>query len=223
MKGTSAAKTKNHSVQKEQLQKCTEVISPTTTQPMTINKAHAMLGHMGQEDTRAICKHYDLRITKRGFQPCVSCGKSKAKQAAVIQHNEEHEVAGVKGRRFFLDVSSTKHGDNNKRPTSKPYWLLIVEEEAQAKFSFFLETKNKVSEVACRFFYDMKNKGTNVKYVQLDNAKENMKLAHEANGMGVFRQFVPFGEKYCKLLRPWVEFVSKRKAMNVYLPNLAKC
>jgi hypothetical protein len=65
--------------------------------PITINKAHSMFGHMDQEEAREICNLYGQEITKRGFQKCGHCGKAKAKQLAVVQNNEEHIVAGPHG------------------------------------------------------------------------------------------------------------------------------
>lgn len=100
----------------------------TTAKSMSINKAHAMLGHMGQEDVRAICKHYNLHLVKRGFQLCSHCGKAKAKQAAVLQHNEEHTVAGLEGQQFFIDTSSVKHGSCGRANASKILLLSGIKE-----------------------------------------------------------------------------------------------
>ena len=43
---------------------------------VTINKAHAMCGHMGHVEARAVCKYYGQELTKKGFQQCVHCGKA---------------------------------------------------------------------------------------------------------------------------------------------------
>jgi hypothetical protein len=78
---------------------------------VTINKAHAMCGHMGHVEARAVCKYYGQELTKKGFQQCVHCGKAKARQLAVTQDNEEHVKAGAEGHRIFLDISSVKNVD----------------------------------------------------------------------------------------------------------------
>jgi hypothetical protein len=86
--------------------------------PITISRAHAMCGHMGQVEARGVCEYFGQEISKQGFQKCVSCGKAKMKQKTVTQDNSEHVVAGPEGHRMFIDISSVKHG--SERNTSFP-------------------------------------------------------------------------------------------------------
>ena len=85
-------------------------VAPGQSKPITISKAHAMCGHMGQVEARAVCEHFGQAICKQGFQKCGSCSRAKAKQLPVSQENEVHEVAGPEGHRLFIDISSVKHG-----------------------------------------------------------------------------------------------------------------
>jgi hypothetical protein len=56
-----------------------------TANPITINKAHCMCGHMGQEEARVMCNLYRQELTKQGFKQCNQCRKAKAKQLAVAK------------------------------------------------------------------------------------------------------------------------------------------
>jgi hypothetical protein len=105
--------------------------------PITINKAHCMCRHMGQQ--------YSQEITKRGFHQCQHCGKAKAKQLPVAVDNQNHIVAGAEGHRVFIDMSSVKHGSEKKKLLSKPYWMMIVVELTNYKISKFLAKKRKVN------------------------------------------------------------------------------
>jgi hypothetical protein len=148
---------------------------------MTINKAQVMCGHMGHVETKAICDYYGQPLTKKGFRQCVHCGKAKAKQMAVFQHNEEHVVAGPEAHCIFLDISSVKHGSEKKTPVSKPFWLLIVVEFVNHTLLEFLKRKSNLPETACKIIHELQTQGVNVKYVRMDNAGENVAFAQLAN------------------------------------------
>ena len=158
------------------------IVAQTKPKAITVSKAHDALGHMGEAEIRAICKHFGQELTKRGMKICINCGKAKAKQLAVTQHNEDHEIAGADGRRFFIDLSSVKFGKEKKKPTARSYWMLVVEEETQMKWSVFLKTKKEMGEAACKLMMELSSQGLNIKFVRLDNAKENEAFAALANG-----------------------------------------
>jgi hypothetical protein len=149
--------------------------------PITINKAHSMCGHMGQEEAHAICNFYGQELTKQGFPQCNHCGKTKVKQLAVAQNNEDHIVAGPEEHRIFIDLSSMKHGPEKKKTISRPYWMLIVIELMNYKVLEFINRKNELLEKACEAVRKLKQAGVNVKFVWLDNAGENKLFASIAN------------------------------------------
>jgi hypothetical protein len=157
------------------------MVAASTSKAITINKAHGMCGHMGHVETKAICDYYGQELTKRGYRQCVHCGKAKAKQLAVAQHNEEHEVAGPEVHRIFIDISSVKHGSKKKIPVSKPFWMLIVVEFVNYKLSEFLKRKSDLPEAACNMVHKLQSEGVNIKFVRLDNAGENVAFAQLAN------------------------------------------
>ena len=64
------------------------------------------------------------------------CGlcKGKIKTKAIVPDGM-HEIGNqIMGRQVFIDISSAK---TKGLQVARPYWLIIVEEETQAKFSIF--------------------------------------------------------------------------------------
>jgi hypothetical protein len=153
-----------------------EVAAAVGGNASTINKVHAMCGHMRQVETKEICDYYGQSITKQGFQQCVSCGRAKAKQLAVAQVNDKHIVAGPDGHRVFVVISSVKHRKEKKNLVLKPHWLLFVVKSTNFKISEFLKTKSEMPEVACKAIWKLKQKGVAIKYVRLDNAGKITRL-----------------------------------------------
>ena len=64
------------------------------------------------------------------------CGQDEEK---TIIPTKGHIIGNqTTGRIFFIDISSVQFRESG-RATSKPYWLIIVEEETQVKFSWLLK------------------------------------------------------------------------------------
>jgi hypothetical protein len=140
-----------------------------------------MCGHMGHVEAREICNHFGQKISKQGYKQCMDCGKAKAKQLAVIQDNQEQVVAGPEAHQVFVDISRIKHRSDKKTLTSKPYWLLMVVEQVNFKVSEFLSQKKEMPIKACKMVRALKQKGVNIKYVQMDNDGENKVFTEMAN------------------------------------------
>ena len=64
-----------------------------------------MLGHCGEDATRATAKYYG-RKTIGNFKLCEDCGIGNAKQAAV--NKELNLKSEIPGERWFIDISSVK-------------------------------------------------------------------------------------------------------------------
>lgn len=161
-------------------------VAGKTPLSITISRAHAMCGHMGQVEARGVCEYFGQVISKQGFQKCVSCGKAKMKQKPLTQDNTQansgHVVAGPEGHSVFVDVSSVKHGSDKKLFLSKPYWMLIVVEYSGFKISSFLSRKKDLPKQACETIRQVQKEGVEIKHVRMDNAGENLSFANLANG-----------------------------------------
>jgi gag-polypeptide of LTR copia-type/Zinc knuckle len=100
---------------------------------MNISKFHSILGHPSEDTTKATAKYYNLQLTGT-MDKCVPCTIAKAKQKNVHKVAQRHDdVFPV--TRLYLDISSvrTESLGNNK------FWLLIVDDATDMKWSFFLK------------------------------------------------------------------------------------
>ena len=69
---------------------------------MNITKAHALLGHINEEDTRQIAKELKWTITRGKLRACEHCAIAKARQKNVVKLSTA-EKSTTPGERVFLD------------------------------------------------------------------------------------------------------------------------
>jgi hypothetical protein len=93
-------------------------------------QAHERLGHMSSAHTKATAKQLGWTITGV-VNTCKSCAFAKAKQKNVPKTSEQHVVATENGQRVFLDMLSIKIMENTDKPTTQPYWRIMVDERTQ--------------------------------------------------------------------------------------------
>ena len=146
---------------------------------MTADEAHQKLGHVSQKSVVAISKYLGWKIKGTATQ-CEACAVGKARQRNV-EKRSKHIIAKEAGERIFLDIASIK--ENNEffevedgKPTSKPYWRILVDERTQLKFSDFFCSKKEMIEPTCELLNKWRLSGKTVKYIRCDNAGENLSL-----------------------------------------------
>ena len=54
-------------------------VKPTEGRKLHVNTAHQLLGHMGEQVTRAISKHLGWQIVRSPFKPCAACAREKSR------------------------------------------------------------------------------------------------------------------------------------------------
>ena len=144
---------------------------------MSYKEAHDILGHLGEEATKATAKFIGWIIT--GDVPaCEACAVGKAKQKAVPQVTSI-EPLQMGDRRVHLDISTLKPrpGDEEKSGAiAKSNWRLIVDAITKKKYSGFFKTKDEMIEPTCMLFKRWKDEGRPVTHLRMDNAGENVKL-----------------------------------------------
>jgi hypothetical protein len=145
---------------------------------LSYTQAHERLGHMSSAHTKATAKQLGWTITGV-VKPCESCAIAKAKQKNVPKASE-HVVATENGQRVFLDISSIKIMEDTDKPTTQPYWRIMVDERTQLKFSDFYLTKDGMVEPTCEQLHRWKAAGRAVKYIRLDDGGENKALQKRA-------------------------------------------
>ena len=76
------------------------------------------------------------------------------------------------GEKVFFDLSSIKY----KSLGVARFWLLFVDEYTGFKRSYFLRTKNQVTEKGLEFIHLLQSNDIEVKVFRCDNAAENEKF-----------------------------------------------
>ena len=148
---------------------------------LNIQKAHALLGHGNEEDTRSTAKALGWAITKGTLKPCAACAISKAKQKNVVKKSESIK-SKVPGEKCYLDLSklTVPKSDGKDYEIENKWWKIIVDEATGKKWSDFTTSKNGMVERTCEWLNGMKARGIHVKKIRMDPAGENEKLMRRA-------------------------------------------
>ena len=138
-------------------------------------QAHQKLGHMSMARTRQIASMLQWKLTDK-MGVCASCAEGKARQKNIA--TKTSKIADVENSgRMHLDLSSIKYSESLELDqTTKPYWMIIVDEKTQMKFSEFFSNKNAMIEPTCQKLLEWINSGKSIKVIRCDNAGENRAL-----------------------------------------------
>ena len=92
------------------------------------------------------------------------------------------------GERLMFDISSIRHVSIG----GSKFWLKIIDEYSNFKWSFFLKKKSELGKVMCSFIKKQKNNyEVSIETLRCDNAGENVKFKKlaEEEGLGVQFEF----------------------------------
>ena len=119
-------------------------VQPVKT--LSINKAHQLLGDMGEEATRLTAKAMGWHITKGQMMVCECCaiGKAKKKRVKIEQPATKRKNEEVNGT-IYLDLSRIVSPLSDNQPR-RPSWCMIVDEKTGHKTSTFHEIKGSMVE-----------------------------------------------------------------------------
>jgi len=145
----------------------------------TFEEAHQILGHPGKELLASTSERLNWKLTGNQNVPCEECLIAKAKRANVNKEATNKSV--IPGERISIDISSVKTKDNLK---SGRFWLLVVDEATDMKWSFFLTSKKQQVPTLQGFIKTLKELGHPVKYIRCDNAGENESLKNQLTAEG---------------------------------------
>jgi hypothetical protein len=144
---------------------------------MLIMKAHDLLGHGGQEKTKATAVALGWTICRGGLCRCVHCAKAKAKRKN-IPKDTDHDKAEKPGGRIFTDITSVRKP--KKEPKTlfvlKPHMCILVDETTGTRFVRWLETKNGMVDPTCATLHQWSTKEMKTLFIQCDGAGENHSL-----------------------------------------------
>ena len=150
------------------------VIEPGKSIP--IWKFHQMTGHTREHLLRTTADYMGIKLTGK-LEPCETCAQAKIRQANVPKKKEK-QVPSRPGHRLFIDISSFKHESMG----GKRHWLIVVDEFSDCSHSFFLKNKSDEIESFPIWINELKAKyGIDIKYIRLDNSRENRSLQKECD------------------------------------------
>jgi len=148
---------------------------------ITFNNLHCLLGHASEAKVRATAVTYGWVVTGK-MTKCEECAISKAKQKNVPKGSESKST--IAGERLFIDISSIKAMSAG----GSKFWLLVVDEATDMKWSFFLKAKSDLKDKLIPFVKELKAKDNKiVRYIRLDNAGENTSFEEQCKkeGLGI--------------------------------------
>ena len=106
-------------------------------QRLDYERAHQILGHPGRNKLIGTTERLDWHLNEKHAENCEDCLKGKARRLNVnkISKNQSKNP----GERIMIDISSVKTKNNKKVGR---FWLLVVDEATDMKWSFFLKKKS---------------------------------------------------------------------------------
>ncbi len=104
-----------------------DVVGGATSKAPTYNnkKAHELLGHNNENDTRLMAKHLGWTITKGPLGVCESCANAKARQKNAPKISTGEKATVINGRWFHDSFTLKVH--KGEKDSSKS-WDLTVDE-----------------------------------------------------------------------------------------------
>ncbi len=142
---------------------------------MSIDRAHAILGHSSEGKTRETAAALGILITRGALKTCKSCAISKARQK-----NVNEESVGVKAVKYngrvYHDIVTVKENEEDKSLGQKTVWHITAKETVNFKRSKFFMAKSDMPKDMCVFMQQEKSRGHPISIIRQDNAGENKKL-----------------------------------------------
>jgi hypothetical protein len=131
-----------------------------------INQAHKKYGYVSEAALCATLKSINVHPTGK-LRSCEGCALAKAKAKSVSKISSIR--ATLPGERLYVDIS----GPYKQTYVGSKYWILFVDDFSRKSWSFFVNAKSALSDVADGLFLQLRG-NTPVKYLRCDNAGENL-------------------------------------------------
>ena len=145
---------------------------------MNVNTAHCLLGHRNEDSVRKTEMELGWVLTCGALKTCKHCARAKAKQKNVRKESVT-EKATVPRHCLYLDLSkvTVKSGMSKYASINQDNWKVMVCEATGKKWSDFTMTKSDMVERTCEHLNKLKSQNIPVRYIRLDPAGKNHKLA----------------------------------------------
>jgi len=142
---------------------------------MSIDRAHAILGHSSKAKTRETTAALGILITRGALKTCESCAILKAKQKNVNEESTGEKASKYNGR-VYHDIATIKESNEDKSLGRKTVWHISAEETVNFKRSKFFRAKSDMPKDMCPFMQQEMSRGYPISIIRQDNASENKKL-----------------------------------------------
>ena len=119
-----------------------ENVKPNPAIKMSIDRAHAILGHSSEAKTRETAAALGILITRGALKTCESCAISKAKQKNVNEESTGEKASKYNGR-VYHDIATVKESEEDKSLGRKTVWHITAEETVNFKRSKILQGKKR--------------------------------------------------------------------------------
>ena len=142
-------------------------------------KVHQLLGHPGRDKLMGTCDRMNWKLTAETTSTCEDCMIGKARRMNLNKESKNRST--TPGERIMIDISSVKSKDKQKIGR---FWLLVVDEATDMKWSYFLASKKQQVSVLVGFIKKLKEIGQPVRFIRCDNAGENLSLKKQLDSEG---------------------------------------
>ncbi len=138
-----------------------------------IKKAHELLGHNNEDDTRQMASHLGWTITRGPLGVCESCANAKARQKHMPKISTGKKATVING--WWVHDSSSLKVHKGEHSSSK-IWDLTVDELTGVSFTGIYNKKIEFVESMCQHIQAQTARGYPVLIMRQENAGENKKL-----------------------------------------------
>jgi Reverse transcriptase (RNA-dependent DNA polymerase) len=150
---------------------------------INVNELHNLLGHTSERKTKATAINMKWSLSGT-FLKCEDCAVAKARQKNLNKF--VLSKTNVSAERLYMDISSIRM----KSVGGSKFWVLLVDEATDVKWSFFLTKRSELSEKLIPMLKTISLVSTHrIKYMRCDNSGENVKLSEQCQQQGLGIQF----------------------------------
>jgi hypothetical protein len=131
---------------------------------MSIEQAHAILGHSSEGKRRQTAAALGIRITRGALKTCESCAIAKAKQKNVNDVSEGKKAVKY-NKRVYHDIATVKESEEDKALGRKMVWHIMAEETVNFKRSKFFMAKSDMPKDMCIFMQQEMSRGHKISII----------------------------------------------------------
>ena len=116
-------------------------VKPNPAIKVSIDQAHAILGHSSKGKTRETVAALGILITRGALKTCKSCAISKARQKNVNEESTGVKAVKYNGR-VYHDIATIMESEEDKSLGRKTVWHITAKETVNFKRSKFFIAKS---------------------------------------------------------------------------------